>query len=175
MKNKTRLTLTAVGAAIVAYIVVRYHEKIIKTVAPKVLDGMMSGRDISSLTVELAQAGEKLRDTLETRPDTEHNRRVLSHLIGIERWGKRRLLVALGEPLIKDEYDGYRPRADRSWEELKAAFLKTRHDTVNIAHQLAQVDPNLRIPHNMFGDLSVLDWLFYLRLHADAEVQKMQR
>ena len=175
MKRSTRLTLTAVGATIAAYIIVRYHKKILKTIAPPVMDSMMSGKDVSTLTLELAEAGDKLRATLETRPDTEHNRRTLSHLIGMERWGKRRLLVALGESLIMDEYNGYRPRQDRSWDELKAAFLKTRHDTVNIAHQLAQTDPNLRIPHNMFGDLTVLDWLFYLRLHADGEVQKMQR
>ncbi len=175
MKKSTKLTLTAVGAAILTYLIVRYHEKILKSVAPPLLDGLTSGQDITTQTVELASSGDKIRVALDTRPDNDHNRRILSHLIGIERWGRRRILVALGEPLIDDEYNGYRPRPDRSWEELKETFVQTRRDTVNVAHQLAQANPEIRIPHNQFGELSLLDWLAYLRLHADIELQKMRR
>jgi hypothetical protein len=176
MKKRTflTLTLTAVGAALLTYLVLRNRTKIIQEVSPKVMDKLTSGKDIATLTLELAEAGDKLRASLDARADNEHNRRILSHMIGIERWGRRRLLVALGEPLFMDEYDGYRPRRETSWEELKEMFTASRRDTVNVAHQLANVDPNLRLPHNQFGEFTLADWLFYLRIHADAETQKMR-
>lgn len=175
MKKRTKLILTAVGAATITYFLLRNQDKIIKNVSPRVMDGLMRDKDVPELTVELAEAGDKLRAALDSRPDTEYNRRVLSHLIGIERWGRRRLLVALGEPLINDEYDGYRPRRERTWEELKDTFVQTRRDTVSVAEQLTAVPAQMRIPHNQFGELTVKDWLFYLRVHADGELQKMRR
>lgn len=174
MNKYKKLIFTAVGVAAIVYLI-RNQDKLIKGLAPRVLDRIQRGQDVTSLTTALAEAGDKLQATLATRPDTEYNRRILSHMIGIERWGRRRLLVALGEPLILDEYDGYRPRRERTWEELKETFVQTRRDTVNVAHQLTQVHPQTRIPHNQLGDLTILDWLLYLRLHADGEVQKMAR
>jgi len=43
-------------------------------------------------------------------------------VIGIERWGQRRLRMLLGEPPVSDEYDSYRPGEDLSMPALRDAF-----------------------------------------------------
>jgi hypothetical protein len=119
--------------------------------------------------------GRTLERTFAAASDSEHNRRLLSHITGIERWGQSRLRVALGEPLAMDEYDGYRPAAEASWAEVQDAFHDTRQHTVALARQLGPaVDAGVHVPHNQFGPLTVRSWLRYLDIHANMEAKKLK-
>jgi len=98
------------------------------------------------------------------------NAAVLAHIIGIERWGQRRMRVALGEPLLQEEYNDYRP-LETDVPTLRAVFQATRQETVSLCKSLrmAGVDPGTRIYHNQFGEISLLGWLYYLIFHAGIE------
>lgn len=98
------------------------------------------------------------------------NAAVLAHMIGIERWGQRRIRVALGEPLSVEEYDRYRP-AETDISALRSIFQNTRQGTISLCKSLrmAGVDPQTRILHNQFGEISLLGWFYYLCLHARIE------
>ena len=120
--------------------------------------------------------GRTLERTFAAAKDNESNRKLLSHVSGIERWGQSRLRVALGEPLVMDEYDGYRPAAAVSWAELQDAFHSTRQQTVALAGQLDQpVTSGVKVPHNQFGPLTLRSWLRYLDIHANMEAKKLRR
>ncbi len=139
--------------------------------------GLMLNRRASfeSLIAQLEATSRAILDRAGRAADTEHNRRVLSHIIGIERWGQRRLSVFLGEPLVMDEYDGYRPEQETSWPELKAQFESTRAQTLSLAQRLAAAQAPQTVPHNQFGPLSAAGWLRYLNLHAAMESRKIRR
>ena len=128
-------------------------------------DRLIARLEKSALAIE--KRGSKLRG----RPNECE---VLAHVIGIERWGQRRLRVALGEGLALEEYDTYRPEQQK-WESLLSLFLSTRQDTVSLSKSLrmAGVDPTVKIVHNQFGRLSVLGWLSYLNLHASLEILRL--
>jgi hypothetical protein len=84
--------------------------------------------------------------------------------------------VALGEPFVQDEYNGYRPPRETGWEALKAQFEATRAETVALARALA-AQPGAeakRVRHNDYGDLSVGGWLNFLRRHAEFESRKLR-
>lgn len=128
-------------------------------------------KSLADLEQTLQTAGESLKQKVAAAPDTETNRKTLSHIIGIERWGQKRLTVALGEPLAVEEYDLYRPGRDASWADLQQQFTQTRQASVALVQQLqqTQVDPGRKIKHNGYGDLTVRGWLRYLIFHANAE------
>jgi hypothetical protein len=134
-----------------------------------------------SLTAEqmaerLELDGRTLERTFAAAKDSESNRKLLSHITGIERWGQTRLQVALGAPLAIDEYNGYRPARDDSWAELQDAFRSTRQQTVDLARQLGPaVEAVVHVPHNQFGPLTVRSWLRYLDMHANMEAKKLRR
>jgi len=120
--------------------------------------------------------GRTLERTFAAAKDNEHNRKLLNHIIGIERWGQSRLRVALGEPLAMDEYDGYRPPREASWSELQNAFHGTRQQSMALAGQLDQAVANgVKPSHNQFGPLTVRSWLRYLDIHASMEAKKLRR
>src|SRR5688500_12521881 len=66
---------------------------------------------------------------------TPSSRAKLRHLIGIERWGLRRLETLAGKEPLTDEYDGYQPSPSASWRDLKLAFANTRRTLVALARQ----------------------------------------
>jgi hypothetical protein len=120
--------------------------------------------------------GRTLERTFVAVKDSEHNRQLLSHISGIERWGQSRLQVALGAPLAMDEYDGYRPPREAGWAELQNAFHSTRQQTVALARQLGPAaEAGVHMPHNQFGPLTVRSWLRYLDIHANMEAKKLRR
>ena len=96
---------------------------------------------------------------------------VLRHIIGIERWGQQRLRVYLGEPLVKDEYDGYCSATNLSTEQQCAEFHKTRVETVEIVRKIASAGVKIesKVLHNQFGPITLGGWLRYLNLHANFE------
>jgi hypothetical protein len=123
----------------------------------------------------LERSGAALKRRLEQLKDTERNRQVLNHIIGIERWGQSRLRVALGTALVRDEYNGYRPSRETGWAALKEQFAATRAETVTLAHDLDKASVTARkILHNQYGEISVKGWFRYLNIHANMESQKMK-
>ena len=125
---------------------------------------------------KLAASGESLSHRLDKYADSQRNRQVLSHVIGIEQWGQSRLRVGLGEPYQDDEYDSYRPSKNRSWEQLKAEFRMVRKKTVALAEALDnnQVDQFMTVNHNQYGFLTLGGWLRYLDMHANLETKRIK-
>jgi hypothetical protein len=120
--------------------------------------------------------GRTLERTFAAARDSADNRKLLSHITGIERWGQNRLQAALGAPLVMDEYDGYRPAREAAWGDLQEAFRSTREQTVALARQLGSaVDGGVRVPHNQFGPLTMRSWLRYLDIHANLEAKKLKK
>jgi len=124
---------------------------------------------------QLAKAGDAIQQRVATSRSPQAGA-TLRHITGIERWGQRRLQVALGEPPVQDEYDGYQPAADLDVTALQDAFRTTRQTTVALAQQLAaaNLDPTFTIPHNQFGPLTVRGWLSYLNTHANFESKRIR-
>lgn len=126
---------------------------------------------------KLATSGESLSQKLDKLPDSQRNRQVLSHIIGIEQWGQSRLRVGLGEPFKEEEYDKYRPSQNRSWEQLKTEFRITRRKTVALAEELdnRQVDQFSKVKHNQHGEITLGAWLRYLDMHTNLESKRLKK
>lgn len=134
------------------------------------------GRSTVDWADTLAASGAKLKERMVASADTPANCRQLRHIIGLERWGQRRMRVALGEPFINDEMDGYQPPVDLSLAELIDVFLNTRDETVQLARRCA-ADPRAEstlVRHNQLGPLSIRGWLQYLDLHANLEARRLR-
>lgn len=135
---------------------------------------LTKGTSLEDVAAELEASGKRATQQLIERLPSEKNYEILSHLIGIERWGQSRLKVAMGEPLNMEEYDRHRPAIGQSWNQLQDAFNATREQTIELAEKLAADElGDVIVPHNEFGDLTTLQWLVYLRMHANAELWKM--
>lgn len=171
MKRGTKLLAIAAGVGLIVY-----RDEITKMMAPAVLNLLVGGKALDQLTEELRQSGEKIYQTVGQKAGTAHNHGTFTHIIGIERWGQSRLKVALGEPLMMDEYDEYRPSKERPWADLRQDFMETRQETTELARRLADpaVDQMMVIPHNQLGKLSLQSWLHYLRFHADTTMKLMR-
>jgi hypothetical protein len=124
---------------------------------------------------KLAESGEAINKRVATA-QTPQGAATLRHITGIERWGQRRLQVALGEPFVLDEYDGYQPAADADLATLREAFRTTRQATVELAQKLAAagVSDEVKIRHNQFGPVTVRGWLSYLTTHANFESKRIR-
>ena len=131
---------------------------------------------LSDLATKLEAAGEVLERRYGAAIDTGANREKLRHVIGIERWGLRRLEVFVGKEPAADEMDDYLPSPNASWRDLKLAFANTRRGTVALARQIDKmgVAAERRVVHNQLGDLSAREWLYYLRFHADYESRRIK-
>jgi hypothetical protein len=129
------------------------------------------GKGIAQLAAELEASADVMDERLSSARDTNENRDAIAHLVGIERWGQRRLRVALGEPLLDDGHHPYRPDEAEGVEALRRAFAATRAETVVLARGLAEagVDPSTTVRHNDLGDLTVGGWLAYLLQHPEQE------
>ena len=137
--------------------------------------GLLIERPASKLTLaqlaaSLETTGQQIEQRIAEAGDSPSNRKKAYHVIGIERWGQRRLRVALGEELIMDRYHGYRPAPELEWQELGAAFHAARQDTIALVEQIETAGADaVLVPHNNLGDLSVRGWLRYLDKHAGLE------
>ncbi len=125
---------------------------------------------------ELTASGQALSAAFAAGADTDANRRLVSHITGIERWATRRLRVFLGEPLLQDEYDGYRPAKDLDWPAMQAAFAATRAETVAVVRQLidAGIDDTPKVSQNQMGPLTARGWMRYLHMHSTWEAKKLK-
>lgn len=132
-------------------------------------------RSLAEWAQKLAQDGEAIGQRAAAK-QTPQAHTTLRHITGIERWGQRRLQVALGEPLLHDEYDGYQPDVNDDWATVLDAFHTTRQATVILAQQLAAagISDQVMVPHNQFGPLPVRAWLSYLDIHANLESKRIR-
>lgn len=121
----------------------------------------------------LSTSGDEVRQRLSRSAATPKNVERLRHIIGIERWGQRRLRVFLGDPPTTDGHHPYKP-TETEWSGLLTEFASTRADTVALAGQLATVDLERTVAHNQFGSFSVRGWLRYIQGHASTESKLMK-
>lgn len=128
------------------------------------------------LAQQLENANETITERITVVEDTPSNHEQISHVIGIERWGQRRLQVALGQPFVMDDYDSYKPHYSMKWPALQTEFRAARHETVTLARKLgsAKIDPSLKIVHNMYGPMSPRAWLRYLNIHSSMESKRIR-
>jgi hypothetical protein len=133
-------------------------------------------RDFAYFASKLEASGKELEARFAAAADSPENRRQLRHIVGLERWGQRRLRTALGEAPVQDEMDEYAPPRGQSLLDLRAAFAATRRETVVLVRQLEArgVPSDWVIPHNEFGPLTLRAWLRYLDLHASIEARRIK-
>lgn len=130
---------------------------------------------MAQMAQTLAHSGKALSQQFEKLSNNDRNRQVLNHIIGIERWGQSRLRVALGEALVRDEYNGYRPARETDWVTLKQQFTETRAATVALVQDLDKAGVvSRKVWHNRYGEITVKGWLRYLNIHANMESKKMR-
>ncbi len=124
---------------------------------------------------QLQAGADEISRKLAAAPDTPVNRDKLCHVIGIERWAQPRLRVFLGEALVDDEPDGYRPSSHLNWDALSAMFRTARSETIELAVQIAAADPDstLMVDHSQYGKLTAQGWLHYVTSHANLEVKSI--
>ncbi|RIK35402.1 MAG: hypothetical protein DCC57_23390 [Chloroflexi bacterium] len=129
------------------------------------------GKSYAELARSLQAEGEVVTRRFQNGRDRAANRRTASHIVGIERWGQRRLRTLLGEPLVMDEYDGYRPGPDCTLRELACEFPHTRKETLALLRSLEDRNIPLTqtVPHNESGPMSVGAWFVYFQNHAGRE------
>ena len=141
-----------------------------------VLERPVRNLSLPDLAAQLEETGKQISGHLDRYADSPANRRKLCHMIGVERWGQRRLRVALGEPFLPEEYNHYRPDDQRPWIELKTEWETTRRATLAIVNDLIQAKLafTIKIPHNQFGPLSPNGWLRYLDVHASGESKRIK-
>ena len=152
----------------------------IKSWIQSAVTGLLVERPAQKMTldehvVQLQAAGEEISRKLAAAPDTPANRDKLCHVIGIERWAQGRLRVFLGEPLVDDDPDGYRPSSHLNWDALSATFRAARQETIELAQQIAAADPDptLMVTHSQYGKLTAQGWLHYITTHASLEVKSI--
>ena len=133
-------------------------------------------KSLAATISEADQGGQTIAATLATKTDTPQNRNHLRHLIGIERWGQRRLKTMLNEPPIQDEYDGYQPAETLDLAALRDDFARTRAETIALARTIEQqgLANTAKANHNMMGDISLNTWLRYLVSHANFEAKSVK-
>jgi hypothetical protein len=149
-------------------------ERLTSVVMYFIMEKPAQRQGLAKLTRSLIDSGEALHRDLERIEDTDKNRDQLRHMIAIERWGQRRLRVALGEPLEQDDNHAYKPRGDIPWLTLKEMFTATRAETLALAEAFKQNDVTRKVLHNQFGPVSVLGWLRYLESHARLEGKRLR-
>ncbi len=126
---------------------------------------------------ELQDSGAVVHGRIANGAGSEKDRTQARHVVGIERWAQSRLRVFLGNELVMDEYDSYRPEAESDMAALAAAFKATREETVELAGKLnaANIPAEQTVPHNDAGDMTVRGWLGYINIHALRESKSISR
>lgn len=133
------------------------------------------GRSANELAERLERSGRELEERLERASLDPAGREKIRHVVGIERWGQRRLRVLLGDPFDAGGHRPYRPGDDADDAALRAAFTDTRAATVALARDLdaAGVDLARTVLHDDLGELSARGWLVYLDGHAKIELARL--
>lgn len=153
------------------------RDKIVGFIAKNLVEGPAQKQSLAELAAGMERSSRTVEERVSGKQDSEWNRNTLRHIIGIERWGQKRLRVALGEPLVVDEYDGYQPAPGTPLATLREEFQSTRQATLALIREMEQagVKPTARVYHNDLGEISPHGWLRYLDSHATRETRKMFR
>ncbi|MDO4262594.1 MAG: DinB family protein [Deinococcus sp.] len=172
------LPLLLTGAAVAGAVwLVRHRKEELKDLAVRrLIEQPAEGQSFLSLEEGLQRSGERVAARATSAADTERNRELLRHIIGIERWGRARVQSAvLHRPWVMDGHQDYKPPKDKSMTELAQILAEQRRRTATLAHSLHESPPRLndKVVHNEFGPLSVRGWLRYLQLHAELESRKL--
>lgn len=150
----------------------KLRDQVMRLGVPWFVERPASRCSYAQLSLALEQTGPqilaRIRKTRSSRAE-----KTIRHIIGIERWGQRRLQVALGEPLLMDGHHPYKPPEGLTYERLAEEFQATRQQTLALAKHLESAPDSEKIPHNSLGPLSVKGWLFYLNVHADLESRRL--
>lgn len=142
----------------------------------RLLEGPAEGQSFAALRDNFSANGEAIFDRLSRAADSDRNRELLRHIIGIEKWGRGRLQSAVQHrPWVMDGHHEYKPDENKTLPELIEIFQDQRRRTVEFAQSLHEAPPteNEKVPHNGLGDLSLRAWLRYLDKHADLESRKI--
>ena len=133
-------------------------------------------KSFKELMQSLQKAGDEIIERIQYAEEKAENRDKLSHIIGIERWGQRRLKGFLGDPAPDEEYDSYRPERGTSLKDLITMFKETRQETIDLADQMDKhgVMSHETVAHNTFGEMSARGWLNYLQVHASLESKRIK-
>lgn len=131
-------------------------------------------RDMAELLDALDTSGQVVADRFARAGDNANNCEVARHIIGIERWSRRRLQTALGDTALNDDYDAYRPDDVADMAALSALFAAEREKTIALAQQAANLPDSVRVAHNDLGEMSVAGWLFYIENHASRECIRLR-
>jgi len=149
-------------------------ETLIQFVGKMYFDRGGQKRTYAALSEALTKSGGIITTRLPNVPPTPTHMERLRHIIGIERWGQRRLQVFLGEPFMLDGHKPYKPAEDLSWQALLDAFKETRAETLALAERLSGADPASTVEHNQFGPFHAKGWLRYLNTHAWTEAKAIK-
>lgn len=172
------VTVATVGVAAGAAYVARYRKDDVKELfVAQALERPAARQSYTELAQGLERAGIALFQRAGRAADTQANRAVLTHIIGMERWGQERLRVALGErEFVRDEHHPYKPGAGVSLGELRDLLSQTRSRTVDLARRLNASPPeeSTTVEHNGLGPLTPKGWLRYLTQHADVESRRVR-
>lgn len=170
------LLLTGAAVAGAVWLARSRKDEISDLAVRRLIEQPAEGQSFLKLEGSLQSSGERLEARAAGVSDTERNRELLRHIIGIERWGRARLHSAvLLRPWVMDEHHDYKPPKGKTVSELAEIFAEQRRRTVALAHSLHEAPPRLndKVPHNGLGPLSVRGWLRYLQLHAELEGRKL--
>ncbi|WP_158539590.1 hypothetical protein [Meiothermus sp. QL-1] len=152
---------------------VRLPEPVLRLAKPFLLERPAYELSLDQHKVALVQTVEPVEGRI-SRAELPQSKEVVRHIIGVERWGQRRLEVALGKPLPEDEPQAYRPPEGMDKVQLLYEFRKTRIQTLELVDLLKGTIEPTYIPHNTLGPLSTRAWLYYLNLHALWESRRLR-
>lgn len=172
------VSVAAVGAAAAGVAVARTRKDDIKDFAvQRLVEGPAARLTYAQLGAVLERGWIALSARLERAADTPDSRKVIRHIIGIERWGQGRLRVALGETaFVRDDHHAYKPPKDATLQELRETLGQVRSGTVALARALQASPPEVgvTVEHNGLGPLTPKGWLRYLHQHADLESRRLR-
>ncbi len=133
-------------------------------------------RTLSQQLAALTTADKQMQHRLAKAAANEGNKEVVRHIIGIERWGQRRLRTFLGDPPGNDEYDPYRPHTDLDWLALCAELHQTRQQTIALGQQIRErhIGDEVVVNHNNSGPMTAREWLYYLGYHGRLEMLRIR-
>jgi hypothetical protein len=128
-------------------------------------------RTVAEHLAALDKGGGALIKRARRAAPSDQNRTWLRHIIGIERWGQRRLATILGEPAVDDQYDGYQPDATLDWAALRQELSRTRLETIALGRKIDErgIGDDRTARHNDLGAMNAREWLQYLNTHSRVE------
>ena len=146
-----------------------------KFAATLMFENPARNKSFAELRQRLEASGAEILERCAKAGDSTNSRKVLAHIITIERWGANRLAVMLGDkPLELDSSRAYAPDSTGTWLQLLGEFRDTRAATVNLTARLEASNPTKTVPHNQFGEVSGRGWAQYLTSHAHLESRKIR-